>query len=169
MFRNKQFCSKGHNTFLYGRDKQHHCKICKHERIKKYYEKNKDKILEHDRIYQIKRYKDNSLFRLKRAVRSRLKQATKYGYKTGSAVKDLGCSIEFFKQYIESKFYSNMSWSNWGEAWELDHIKPLNKFNLTKREELLEAVNYMNFQPLTIEDHKNKTRGDNNGNTQKPN
>jgi len=54
--------------------------------------------------------------------------------------------------------------SNWGEVWELDHIKELHTFDLTDRDQFLKACNYMNLQPLTIEDHKKKTRGDNNEN-----
>lgn len=49
--------------------------------------------------------------------------------RVGSAVRDLGCSIEFLKSYLESKFTGNMSWENQGE-WYIDHIKPLSSFNL---------------------------------------
>jgi hypothetical protein len=50
-----------------------------------------------------------------------------------------------------------MTWDNWGKIWELDHIVPLWKFDLTNREQFLKADNYTNLQPLTIEDHKKKT------------
>jgi hypothetical protein len=44
-----------------------------------------------------------------------------------------------------------MSWDNYGNKewqWNIDHIKPLSKFDLTNREQLLEAVNFRNLQPL---------------------
>ena len=99
------------------------------------------------------------VFKLKVYLRIRLGQAIKKNFKTGSAVKDLGCTIEFFKQYIQNKFYGNMTWDNWGKVWQLDHIEPLAGFDLTNRVQFLKAVHYTNLQPLTIEDHKKKTRG----------
>src|SRR5437588_7879678 len=45
------------------------------------------------------------------------------GVKAGSAVRDLGCSITEFRDYIAAKFTSGMSWDNHGE-WHLDHIRP---------------------------------------------
>lgn len=50
-----------------------------------------------------------------------------------------------------------MSWSNYGTYWEIDHIKELWEFDLSKRKQFLKAVNYKNLQPLTIPDHKKKT------------
>lgn len=99
----------------------------------------------------------NVEFKISTNLRKRMSRAIKDNYKAGSAVTDLGCSIEFFKQYIQDKFYGDMTWKNWGSIWQLDHIKPLASFDLTDRIQLLKAVHYTNLQPLTIEDHKNKT------------
>jgi hypothetical protein len=82
--------------------------------------------------------------------------ALKRGTKTGSAVSDLGCSIEELKKYIETKFLEGMTWENYGK-WHIDHIIPLSKFNLSDREELLKAVNYTNLQPLWAEDNMKKS------------
>ena len=73
--------------------------------------------------------------------------------KSGSAVKDLGCSVEFLKKYLEDQFTKGMSWSNYGRiegirCWEIDHIKALANFDLTDLEQFLMAVNYKNLQPL---------------------
>ena|SRR5579872_3837331 len=164
IYKRNNLCLRGHDKNIVGRDLQGHCLVCKHARIKEYYLQNKERMLADDLRYQNTRYRVDPLFRLKRSLRGRLAHAIKRNYKVGSAVKDLGCSIEFFKNYIESKFYGSMTWSNWGEVWELDHIKELHTFDLTDRDQFLKACNYMNLQPLTIEDHKKKTRGDNNEN-----
>lgn len=93
-------------------------------------------------------------------LRSRITHAVKGSQKRGSAVKDLGCSIDFFKKYIESKFEPGMSWENWKiNGWHIDHIVPLGLFNLSNREQFLQACHYTNLQPLWAEENlkKNKT------------
>jgi hypothetical protein len=125
-----------------------------------WYLRNRKLELIKDGKYQREKMKHDVNYRLRRKLRVRLYMATKNNQKIGSAVKDLGCSIEFFKQYIESKFYENMTWNNWGKVWQLDHIKELNTFDLTNKEQFKKAVHYTNLQPLTIEDHRYKTSKD---------
>ena len=73
-------------------------------------------------------------------------------------VKDLGCSIEDFKKYIESKFQNGMSWENYGhDTWHLDHITPLDAFNLSDRNQFLVASHYTNYQPLWAKDNYSKS------------
>jgi len=76
-------------------------------------------------------------------LRVRIRQAVQ----TGSAIENLGCSIEFFKAYLEAKFTPGMSWENYGE-WDIDHIQPLISFDLTDPEQLAKACHYTNMQPL---------------------
>ncbi len=84
---------------------------------------------------------------LARRLRGRLSEAIKTNAKSGSAVRDLGCSIEYLKNWLEAKFKPGMTWENWGE-WHIDHIVPLASFDLTDRVQLLKAVHYTNLQPL---------------------
>lgn len=95
--------------------------------------------------------------RLGIALRSRLRGALKGRFKSGSAVRDLGCSIEEFRSYLELKFQPGMTWANHGrKGWHLDHIKPLAAFDLSDRVQLLEAVHYTNLQPLWWRDNLRK-------------
>src|ERR1700730_11142444 len=66
-------------------------------------------------------------------LRSRLNMALKRSFKSGSAVRDLGCTIPEFKTCIAGKFKPGMSWENHGTVWHLDHIHPLSAFDLTNR------------------------------------
>lgn len=62
----------------------------------------------------------------------------------------LGCSIDFPKQYLESKFQPGMTWENYGgkDGWQIDHIIPRNYFKLTDYNQLKICFNYRNLQPL---------------------
>ena len=129
--------------------------------------KNKDKIKLQDKLYhqknkqRIYEYRKNKIkidikTKLARRLRDRLRCAIKNNQKTGSAVKDLGCTISELKIYLESKFQLGMTWGNYGK-WHIDHFLPLSKFDLTNREELLKAVNYTNLQPLWATDNLSKS------------
>jgi hypothetical protein len=102
-------------------------------------------------IYESNKMKTDILYRTKKLLRDRLNKALKGNYKVGSAVRDLGCSIEEFKIYLENQFLPGMTWENWGcgeNDWQLDHIKPIFMFDLTDREQFLEVCHYTNLRPL---------------------
>ncbi len=107
-----------------------------------------------------RQYESRPKRKLENILRVRLRKALKRGTKTGSAVRDLGCSIQEFRKYIESQFSPNMSWDNHGTLWQLDHKRCLASFDLSDREQLLQACNFSNFQPLLKSDHRLKTLSD---------
>jgi len=126
-------------------------------KTKVYREANKDKIKLKKKAYCKNKRKTDIQFRLSCNLRSRLKSAIKGNFKAGSAVKDLGCTVEQLKQYLESKFSPGMTWDNWTvDGWHIDHIKPLASFDLTDRNQLLEACHYTNLQPLWAKDNLSK-------------
>ncbi len=107
------------------------------------------------------RYNTDINYKLSENLRKRINKAIKNNQKSGSAIKDLGCSIEQFKIYIESKFQSGMTWDNYGrkpgvKCWEIDHVKPLNNFDLTSSEEFKKAAHFSNLQPMWAEDNNKK-------------
>jgi len=101
------------------------------------------------------RYASDPKYRLRVNLRNRLNASIKSGCKAGSAVRDLGCSIEEFMDYIAGMFQDGMVWDNWGE-WHLDHIKPMASFDLTDRENFLVCCHYTNFRPLWAEENLRK-------------
>lgn len=144
-----------------------YCKSCNNEYYRNYNQKPevKKKIVQRDKKrYSTIEYKNfnknynkqrriiNTNYRLAGNLRNRLRIAIYNQQKNGSAIKDLGCSVEEFKKHLESKFQDGMTWENWG-AWHIDHIKPLSSFNLSNREEFLKACNYNNMQPLWAKDN----------------
>ena len=120
-----------------------------------YRSRNKEKIA----TYFRDRKKNDPDYKMRANLRSRLNTAIKRGYKQGSAVRDLGCTIDQFWTHMENLFQPGMTRENMGTAWEIDHIFPLSKADLTgSRTEFLAANNWRNLQPLTPE--QNWEKGD---------
>lgn len=116
-----------------------------------YQAKNRLHINEVQRVNHADRRATDPNFRLSENLRNRLNSAISKEWKAGSAVEDLGVSIPEFRSYLESKFQPGMTWDNWGrgpDKWHIDHVIPLSRFDLTNRQHLLLACNYLNLQPL---------------------
>lgn len=125
------------------------------EYYQEYYIENKNVIINRQKENKEKinqrirnRYENNINFRLRQNIRNRFYHAIKKGIKSKSVLNILGCSIEDFHNYIESKFKPEMSWDNQGKVWEIDHIKPCSKFNLENEEDQKQCFNFSNLQPL---------------------
>lgn len=124
---------------------------------KTYFQQNKTKIIAKHSDYCKTRRKTDVQYRLAYNLRRRLNAALRKGYKSGSAINDLGCSIEEFRIYLESKFQPGMTWSNYGSGWHVDHIRPLANYDLSNREIFLQLVHYTNLQPLWAADNIRKS------------
>lgn len=72
--------------------------------------------------------------------------------RTKTITNYLGCNIEFFISFINNKMFEDINWNNI----HLDHIKPLNSFNLNDEEEFKKCCHYSNYQPLLIADNFKK-------------
>lgn len=125
------------------------------EIVKQNYKRNKDSIIASNYKYTAKRRKVDKEYDLAIKLRGRFSKAIKKEYKSGSAVKDLGCTTKEFKLYIEAQFQPGMTWNNYGE-WHLDHVIPLSYFDLTDRTQVQEACHYLNIQPLWAKDNLKK-------------
>jgi len=130
---------------------------------KVYRQENKEKIREYnkayDRDYTRKRRTVDIQFKIRLNLRSRLHAVLKGKIKVGSAVTDLGCSVEDLKKHLESQFSPGMSWENYGNKegqWSIDHIFPLSKADLTDKEQFLKVCHYTNLQPLWHLDNMRK-------------
>lgn len=128
------------------------------EKFKKYYEENKEKINKRNVKYIKNRLKKDSVFKLKFNIRSLIRGSFKRGKnqfrKDAKTEEILGCTIEEFRIYIESKLKKGMTFDNYGE-WHLDHIIPL--ANAKTREDIIKLNHYTNFQPLWAKDNLKKS------------
>lgn len=132
----------------------------KSECNKRYRENNKEKIAAMKKAYysangleQAKKWqaskKNDFEFVTKKRLRGRIYMALKRGVKSEKTMDLLGCSIEFFKEYFESKFTEGMNWDVYMEGGiHIDHIIPCKNFTLTIPEEQKKCFHYSNLQPL---------------------
>jgi hypothetical protein len=88
-------------------------------------------------------------------LRNRILKVLKGRNKSKSTLKLLGCTIEFLKNHLESKFTKGMSFSNYGK-WHIDHIRPCASFDLSKSSEQHKCFHYTNLQPLWAKDNREK-------------
>jgi len=109
-----------------------------------------------------KKYNEDPLHKMRCNIREHVRQAVKYSNLTKDhpSIRYLGCSIEEFKQYIESKFVTGMTWENHSRGencWHLDHIKPLACLkDVSDINTLKEVCHYTNYQPLWERDNLSK-------------
>lgn len=89
-------------------------------------------------------------------IRHRIRNVLNGKVKSKSTLELLGCSIDDLKNHLQSKFYANMSWDNYGSYWHIDHIRPCASFNLENEEEQKICFHYSNLQPLTAKDNLSK-------------
>jgi len=150
----KSICQ--HNRVKYSCKECKGSAICEHNKRKRLcIECGGSGICEHNKRYDkckfcnIQKY----LISLQRdCVRRIFKKSTKF-IKNKCTIDYLGCSIDYFKNYIYKKMLINMTMTNI----HLDHIKPVDSFNFDDKNDIIKCCHYTNFQPLLIEDNLKKS------------
>jgi hypothetical protein len=130
----------------------------KKECDKKYRENNKEKIKEYQRIWIKNKKTTDPLYKISCAIKGRIRNCFKNSnHNKNSNIQDiLGIPFQDFKDYIESKFESWMTWENYGnpkdgiyelnKTWDLDHIIPSSSAEI--EQDVYDLNHYTNFQPL---------------------
>lgn len=128
------------------------------EKIKKYRARwfAKPGVRERLRAYEKKKWDTDMNFRIAGTLRRRMRNALKGLSKSASSERLLGCSIQDFRIYLESKFEDGMTWDNYGRFWEIDHIMPCAIFNLEDHGHQRRCFHFSNHQPLTVTDNRRK-------------
>ena len=154
------------------------------EYLKKYYERNKLKKLDHKK--EVKRlWRENNkekisaynseyskahredinkreklkrdadpVYRMKLNLRKMTRRSIKNLNVKGNS-ELLGCSYNEVRNHLTKQFRNGMSWDNYGE-WHIDHIVPLASANT--EEDVKKLFHYTNLQPLWAEE--NLIKGD---------
>jgi hypothetical protein len=76
---------------------------------------------------------------------------------SGAYARYFGLDIEYFREWIAIQFKDDLTWENFAEKWQFDHIVPVAYFDFTNEEDLLLCWNFINIRVERIE--HNKVRG----------
>lgn len=143
------------------------CEKCNNEKplnsfakLKKYY---KSKIcldcypdfLRHQKNEWCKKERSSNVnYRLKKSIAARLRHVITQ--KNETTMNYIGCNIQYLKEWFEFNFTSEMNWDNYGKYWSIDHVIPVNYFDLTNEDEKYKCWNWSNLMPVTIEYNSSK-------------
>lgn len=154
----------------YNREKKNPDWLQKHKKYMRAYQKKWEKDNQDRLVYRrewmktwhrrnakeiYKRRRQKPYEQLASNIRSRIKDALKFGRKSAKTEELLGISIQGLKTFLELKFKPGMSWENYGK-WHIDHIYPLSKSDLTTPEGQKRAFHYTNLQPLWAKENISK-------------
>lgn len=105
----------------------------------------------HEKMYSQKEYR--ILSSMKSCFIIALKRS-----KNSSKFSDLNYNIEDLLSHLESTWTEGMSWENYGKnGWHVDHIKPLSSFDLSDKQQLLDAWKLDNLRALWATDNLKKS------------
>lgn len=123
---------------------------------KAYYEKNKEAILEKTKTEEFKkdrnakkkiRRQNDVQFRICESLKIRIHEVLKE-YKTTSSNYLLGCTKGHIVYWLEYQHKDTIDWNNYSSYWHIDHVIPLDFFDMTSKDEQLICFNWMNLRPL---------------------
>jgi len=133
---------------------------------------NKERIRINRVQYDRKKRLSNPQFKSATRIRHATGDVVVKNLEKGKSVDLLGGTSEFVRSYLESKFHVHpdtgieMDFKNRGKGegkWNIDHIKSLNSFDLTDKNQYAVAGHWTNIQPLWhcehLEKHKNEKYG----------
>ena len=109
-------------------------------------------IIKKENRLRKKRINTDVKSRLIRNARRRIHHALNNKTKSSSTIDILGVDVENYRKWIQWQMTPEMNWTNI----EIDHVKPICLFDVSKDEEFKEAFSWKNTQPLLKHDHQLK-------------
>lgn len=102
---------------------------------------------------QHKKRKVNINYRIKKSLAARLRNVLD---KKDTTMNYIGCNIHYLREWFEFNFTPEMTWDNYGTYWSIDHIIPVNNFDLTQEKEKLRCWNWSNLVPVPVKYNASK-------------
>lgn len=116
------------------------------------FQKNKKKIYARRKLY----YKNNPDKLLAELHRQHIRNTLKSGKQ---APEYLGCERKHLEKWFnfQLSMHSDMNMNNHGTYWHIDHVLPINKWNLALEEHKQLCFNWKNLMPLKIKTNISKS------------
>jgi hypothetical protein len=131
----------------YGRNKEH---VAEYNKKRQDDPKNRERYRGYWRAAMKKRVA-NPNTQIRHNLRTRIGNVLRGTNKSASTMELIGCTIEELWKHLES----SSSWESWmarenygAGGWDIDHIIPCAKFNLTDPKQQKICFHYTNLQPL---------------------
>lgn len=97
----------------------------------------------------------NMNYRIKKSLAARLRAVlTKDNDNT--TMDYIGCNIQYFREWLEYNFTTEMNWENYGSLWSIDHIIPVCKFDLTNEIQKFQCWNWSNMMATPVKYNSSK-------------
>lgn len=168
--RQKKFKQNNPEEYLEYRKKWNE-KLKEEKYWKSYYQKNKEKIAGYSKLEKVverrkkkwkERYYTNTSYRLKEILKANfhLFFKDKGKNKTLSFTSVVDYTYEELKEHLTKNFREGMSWGNFGELWEIHHIKPQSMFNVEDVDDVKKCWKLNNMIPLWKTTEISKQMGD---------
>lgn len=96
-------------------------------------------------------------FREKRKWQIALRRYVLEKNKSSAYAPYFGLGIEKFRQWIESQFDEDLTWENFSDAWQFDHIVPVAYFDFGNEQDLRLCWNFVNIRVEKAINNKNRS------------
>jgi hypothetical protein len=143
--------------------KENRDKICQQKN--NYYQLNREEILKKTQTKDYKekrnkylqnRRKEDKTFALICAYRARLNEVL-HKQKKNTYIEYLNCKREQFLEWIEFQIKDPLKWETYGKDWVIDHVIPIDFFDLEQDEQRYMCFSWFNLRPLLIKDNLSKS------------
>jgi len=109
---------------------------------------------------QLKKYvlDDDLCKRLKASIRSRLRETLPSEYikkmskddKFNYVEEHLGRDMKFVQEWLEFNYDEEMSNTNYGSYWNIDHVLPIKIFNFNIEQDIKNCMGWYNLMPIKV-------------------
>lgn len=123
------------------------------EHLQKY--RSKPEAKEKKNLYRRVKYNTDLIERISKRCRQRVREVI-HKKKDGLHYELLACSYQWLIKWLEYNFQDEMSWNNYGEVWQIDHIRPCASFDMEKEEEQKKCFHWTNLAPLSVSENARK-------------
>jgi hypothetical protein len=99
------------------------------------------------RVYRLIRTIKDPAFKLMQLIRGYTRYGLKFR-KVDKTIEYVGCNGQTLKEWLEYNMEEGMTWDNHGTLWQIDHVIPITKFDMSDAEQVKRCFSWCNMRPL---------------------